>query len=211
MDPRRSTLVGEMPFRSTIHRLPMIDRSRFALLLGAGVVVATIIAHALDGPKGYWLPMTVAFVFRPDLGPVMRRAVWRVARDARRRRHRRARGGRGQSAGLPDRLVLRHGRGGPVGRPAQSRADRDGLHAHRLRLRRRTRPRPESVRAAHRRHGDRRGDRARDRLRAVAPAPSCGPVNSWTQVAEAVAEYQRTTPTSDAVIRHSLRAARCVR
>lgn len=76
--PERSTLVSEMPFRSTIHRLPMVDRIRFALLFAGAVVVATIIAHALDGPKGYWLPMTVAFVFRPDLGPVMRRAISRV-------------------------------------------------------------------------------------------------------------------------------------
>jgi len=56
----------------------MIDRLRFALLFARAVVVATIIAHALDGPRGYWLPMTVAFVFRPDLGPVMRRAISRV-------------------------------------------------------------------------------------------------------------------------------------
>jgi Fusaric acid resistance protein-like len=76
--PEPSTLVSEMPFRSTIHRLPLVDRSRFALLFAGAVVVATIVAHALDGPKGYWLPMTVAFVFRPDLGPVMRRAIARV-------------------------------------------------------------------------------------------------------------------------------------
>jgi hypothetical protein len=76
--PEKSTLVSEMPFRSTIHRLPWVDRLRFAFLFGGAVVVATIIAHALDGPRGYWLPMTVAFVFRPDLGPVMRRAVSRV-------------------------------------------------------------------------------------------------------------------------------------
>jgi uncharacterized membrane protein YccC len=76
--PEKSTLASEMPFRSTIHRLPMIDRLRFALLLGVAVVAATIIAHTLDGPRGYWLPMTVAFIFRPDLGPVMRRAISRV-------------------------------------------------------------------------------------------------------------------------------------
>jgi uncharacterized membrane protein YccC len=76
--PERSTLVSELPFRSTIHRLPMVDRLRFALLFAGAVVVATVIAHALDGPKGYWLPMTVAFVFRPDLGPVMRRAISRT-------------------------------------------------------------------------------------------------------------------------------------
>jgi uncharacterized membrane protein YccC len=76
--PPKTSLVSEMPFRSTIHRLPMVDRMRFAALLCGAVVVATIVAHALDGPRGYWLPMTVAFVFRPDLGPVMRRAVSRV-------------------------------------------------------------------------------------------------------------------------------------
>jgi uncharacterized membrane protein YccC len=76
--PDRATLVAEPPFRSTIHRLPLIDRFRFAILLAGAIVVATVIAHSLDGPKGYWLPMTVAFVFRPDLGPVMRRAISRT-------------------------------------------------------------------------------------------------------------------------------------
>jgi uncharacterized membrane protein YccC len=56
----------------------MVDRMRFAILFAGAVVVAAIVAHTLDGPRGYWLPMTVAFVFRPDLGPVMRRAVSRV-------------------------------------------------------------------------------------------------------------------------------------
>ncbi len=63
--PDRATLVAEPPFRSTIHRLPWVDRSRFALLLAGVIVVATIIAHSLDGPRGYWLPMSVAFVFPP--------------------------------------------------------------------------------------------------------------------------------------------------
>jgi hypothetical protein len=76
--PDRATLVAELPYRSTIHRLPTLDRLRFALLLASAIVVATIIAHSLDGPKGYWLPTTVAFVFRPDLGPVMRRAISRI-------------------------------------------------------------------------------------------------------------------------------------
>jgi uncharacterized membrane protein YccC len=76
--PERATLVAEQPFRSTIHRLPLFDRCRFAILLAGAIVVATVIAHTLDGPRGYWLPMSVAFVFRPDLGPVMRRAIARV-------------------------------------------------------------------------------------------------------------------------------------
>jgi uncharacterized membrane protein YccC len=76
--PEREALVAEAPFRSTVHRLPVVDRFRFAVLLCAAIVVATIIAHSLDGPRGYWLPMSVAFVFRPDLGPVMRRAFSRI-------------------------------------------------------------------------------------------------------------------------------------
>jgi hypothetical protein len=76
--PERATLVAEPPFRSTIHRLPLLDRFRFAVLFAAAIVAATVIAHALDGPRGYWLPMSVAFVFRPDLGPVMRRAISRI-------------------------------------------------------------------------------------------------------------------------------------
>lgn len=76
--PDRARLVAEPPFRSTIHRLPVIDRLRFAVLLAGVIVVATLIAHSLDGPRGYWLPMSVAFVFRPDLGPVMRRAISRI-------------------------------------------------------------------------------------------------------------------------------------
>ncbi len=76
--PDRATLVANVPFRSTIHRLPMWDRLRFAVLLAGAIVVATLIAHAIDGPRGYWLPTTVAFIFRPDLGPVMRRAISRI-------------------------------------------------------------------------------------------------------------------------------------
>ncbi|MFE2942978.1 FUSC family protein [Streptomyces sp. NPDC059255] len=34
-------------------------------------------AHLLDGPRGYWLPLGVAFISKPDLGPVPRRALHR--------------------------------------------------------------------------------------------------------------------------------------
>ena len=50
--PERATLVAEQPFRSTIHRLPLFDRCRFAILLAGAIVVATVIAHTLDGPSG---------------------------------------------------------------------------------------------------------------------------------------------------------------
>ena len=78
MIPSISTLGASPPFRSTLTRLPKLDRLRFGLLLATAVIVATLVAHVLDGPRGYWLPMSVAFIFRPDLGPVMRRAVART-------------------------------------------------------------------------------------------------------------------------------------
>ena len=74
----RSTLQAAPPFRTTISRLPMAERLRFAVLLSSGIVVATLLSRALEGPRGYWLPMSVAFIFRPDLGPVMRRAIART-------------------------------------------------------------------------------------------------------------------------------------
>jgi uncharacterized membrane protein YccC len=76
--PLKSTMTAAPPFRRTITRLPMVERFRFALLLCAAIVLATLLSHVLEGPRGYWLPMSVAFIFRPDLGPVMRRAVART-------------------------------------------------------------------------------------------------------------------------------------
>ncbi len=76
--PAPTALSRVEPFRKTISRLPMVERLRFAFMLAGAIVVATIVARTLEGPKGYWLPMSVAFILRPDLGPVMRRAVART-------------------------------------------------------------------------------------------------------------------------------------
>ena len=77
--PTSSVLPEGQSFKSTLRRLPMSDRIRFAVILSVAVVGATIVTHILDGPKGYWLPMSVAFIFRPDLGPVVKRALNRTA------------------------------------------------------------------------------------------------------------------------------------
>ena len=77
--PTSSVLPEGQSFKSTLRRLPVSDRIRFAVILSSAVVFATIITHILDGPKGYWLPMSVAFIFRPDLGPVVKRALNRTA------------------------------------------------------------------------------------------------------------------------------------
>ncbi|WP_037855152.1 FUSC family protein [Streptomyces sp. NRRL S-340] len=52
---------------------------RYAVLLTGCVLVAQLCAGLLHGPRGYWLPMTVAFVYKPDFGPVLRRALHRCA------------------------------------------------------------------------------------------------------------------------------------
>ncbi|CAL9334825.1 hypothetical protein SUDANB6_00145 [Streptomyces sp. enrichment culture] len=50
---------------------------RYTVLLAVCVLVAQLCAELLHGPRGYWLPMTVAFVYKPDFGPVFRRALHR--------------------------------------------------------------------------------------------------------------------------------------
>ncbi|WP_037677401.1 FUSC family protein [Streptomyces griseus] len=52
-------------------------RLRYTTLLTACVLAAHLLAEALHGPRGYWLPMTVAFVYKPDFGPVFTRALHR--------------------------------------------------------------------------------------------------------------------------------------
>ncbi|GAA2424211.1 FUSC family protein [Streptomyces glaucus] len=52
---------------------------RYTVLLAVCVLVAQLCAELLHGPRGYWLPMTVAFVYKPDFGPVFRRALHRCA------------------------------------------------------------------------------------------------------------------------------------
>jgi len=60
------------------NQLPIIERVRFAVVLGVAIVTGVIVARLLDGPHGFWLPLSVALIFRPDLGPVVTRAVART-------------------------------------------------------------------------------------------------------------------------------------
>lgn len=59
--------------------LPARERAGFAVLLAGACVLAAVIGHLMHGPRAYWLPLTVAFVMRPDLGPVIRRGAERTA------------------------------------------------------------------------------------------------------------------------------------
>ena len=59
-------------------RPPPKECLRFGVLLGGSVVIATAAALVLRGPHAFWLPMSVAFILRPDLAPVIRRAAART-------------------------------------------------------------------------------------------------------------------------------------
>jgi hypothetical protein len=77
--PAAEELRSVEPYPPTRMAIPPIERLRFAVVLSAAVTVAAVVARALDGPHGFWLPLAVAFILRPDVGPVMRRALARTA------------------------------------------------------------------------------------------------------------------------------------
>jgi uncharacterized membrane protein YccC len=64
---------------STLEPLPGADRLRFAALLAAATVAAAALTHFIDVSHAFWLPLSVAFILRPDLGPVIPRATARTA------------------------------------------------------------------------------------------------------------------------------------
>lgn len=70
--PHRVTRLPAKPL------LPMKERLRFALILAVATTIAMVISSSLDGPHRFWLPLAVAFILRPDIGPVIKRAVART-------------------------------------------------------------------------------------------------------------------------------------
>jgi uncharacterized membrane protein YccC len=52
---------------------------RHAVRCGACVAIALALSHALPLSRGYWLPMTVAIVLKPDFGATWRYGLLRVA------------------------------------------------------------------------------------------------------------------------------------
>ncbi|MGW9032033.1 FUSC family protein [Streptomyces sp. NPDC055722] len=77
-----ATADGERIDDATLHvtTSPRPGRSvhlRYAVLLAGCVLAAQVCAELLHGPRSYWLPMTVVFVYKPDFGPVFRRALHR--------------------------------------------------------------------------------------------------------------------------------------
>jgi len=55
---------------------------RHALRLAGGVAVADALARGLALPRAYWVPMTVAFVLKPDFGATFTRGLGRIAGTA---------------------------------------------------------------------------------------------------------------------------------
>ncbi len=58
--------------------LAVRERLRFAIILAVAIAGGTAISVKLDDPHGFWLPMSVALILRPDVGPVISRALART-------------------------------------------------------------------------------------------------------------------------------------
>ncbi len=75
--PPQSSLITRSTFHPTLRPLPIRERLRFAVLLAGAILSAEIVGYVLHGIRSYWLALAVAFIFRPDQGPVLRRALSR--------------------------------------------------------------------------------------------------------------------------------------
>lgn len=81
--PRRSELGVHRA--GPILRANLTPRSsafRHAVRLGVTVAIAATIHRVLDLPRGYWVPLTVLFILRPDFGSTFTRGVQRYVGTA---------------------------------------------------------------------------------------------------------------------------------
>ena len=72
------SILRQSPSSKRIAPPPRSERLRFGLQLSCGVVAAALLGAALHGPRACWPPLAVAFIARPDLGPVVQRAAART-------------------------------------------------------------------------------------------------------------------------------------
>jgi uncharacterized membrane protein YccC len=63
---------------ATRSTLAVRERLRFALILASAIAAGTAISVTLNDPHGFWLPMSIALILRPDVGPVISRALART-------------------------------------------------------------------------------------------------------------------------------------
>ena len=76
--PRRAELAVRSP--RAVLRANLTPRSsafQHAARLGVTIAIATTIYRAFDLPRGYWVPLTVFFVLRPDFGSTFTRGLQR--------------------------------------------------------------------------------------------------------------------------------------
>jgi uncharacterized membrane protein YccC len=78
--PRRRAL-GAHNALSVVHANLSLQSTAFrhGVRLGATLAVATALYRLLDLPRGYWVPLTVAFVLKPDFGGTFSRGLQRYA------------------------------------------------------------------------------------------------------------------------------------
>jgi hypothetical protein len=65
-------------YPSTRFSLLLSERFRFGVVLAASIALAAVVARVLRGLHSFWLPLAVAFIARPDLGPLIPRAMERT-------------------------------------------------------------------------------------------------------------------------------------
>lgn len=68
--PQRTAITR--PVRSQV---PWRNRACMAGVFGASIAAAYVIAFALNSPRPYWVPLGVAFILKPELGPLFARAI----------------------------------------------------------------------------------------------------------------------------------------
>jgi uncharacterized membrane protein YccC len=78
--PRRRAL-GAHNTLSVVHANLSLRSTAFrhGVRLGATLAVATAVYRLFDLPRGYWVPLTVAFVLKPDFGGTFSRGLQRYA------------------------------------------------------------------------------------------------------------------------------------
>ena len=58
-------------------RVSWATRAQSAAVLSVSILAAVTIAELFHGPRAYWLPLAVAFIYKPELAPIPNRALKR--------------------------------------------------------------------------------------------------------------------------------------
>jgi hypothetical protein len=72
--PATGTVWGSLPSGSVVG---WGTRMAASAVLASCILAAVVIASVMDGPRAYWLPLGVAFIYKPELAPIPSRALQR--------------------------------------------------------------------------------------------------------------------------------------